>query len=161
MAIVQKLVPCLWFDTQAEDAANYYCGIFRNSRITRVQRYTETGKEVHGKPAGSVMVAEFELEGQKFIALNGGPEFKFNEAVSFQVLCADQAEIDHYWDKLTAGGDPTAQVCGWLKDKFGLSWQVIPAKMPDFSSPAGQKQMQAFFQMKKIDIAALERAAQA
>jgi predicted 3-demethylubiquinone-9 3-methyltransferase (glyoxalase superfamily) len=161
MANLQRLAPCLWFDTQAEDAANYYCGIFKNSRILRVERYTKAGHEIHGKPAGSVMVVEFELDGHKFTTLNGGPEFKFNEAVSFQVLCEDQKEIDYYWDKLTAGGDPKAQVCGWLKDKFGLSWQVVPRNMPDLSSPTGQRQMEAFLKMKKIDIAALERAAAA
>jgi predicted 3-demethylubiquinone-9 3-methyltransferase (glyoxalase superfamily) len=155
---LQRLKPCLWFDTRAEDAAKYYCGIFKNSRILEVQRYGKAGHEVHGKPEGSVMVVEFELDGHTFTALNGGPEFTFNEAVSFQVLCEDQKEIDYYWDKLGAGGDPKAQVCGWLKDKFGLSWQVVPRKMPDLSSPRGQKMMEAFLKMKKIDIAALERA---
>ena len=158
MATLERLVPCLWFDTQAEEAAKYYCGIFKNSKVTRIEKYTEAGKEVHGKPAGSVMVAEFELNGQKFTALNGGPHFTFNEAVSFQVMCEDQKEIDYYWDKLGAGGDPKAQVCGWLKDKYGLSWQVVPRHMPDLSTPRGKKQMEAFLQMKKIDIAALERA---
>ena len=161
MPTVQRLVPCLWFDTKAEEAAKYYCGIFKNSRITRVEKYTEAGKEVHNKPAGSVMVAEFELDGQKFTALNGGPEFKFTEAISLQVLCEDQKEIDYYWEKLGAGGDPKAQVCGWLKDKYGLSWQVVPRNMPDLSTPSGKKQMEAFLKMKKIDIAALERAAAA
>ena len=159
MANIQRLVPCLWFDTQAEDAATYYCGIFKNSRLGRIQRYGKAGQEITQKEPGSVMVVEFEIDGQKFIALNGGPHFKFNEAVSFQVMCEDQKEIDYYWDKLTAGGDPKAQQCGWLKDKFGLSWQVVPKNMPDLSTPSGQKQMQAFLKMKKIDIAALERAA--
>ena len=158
MANVQRIAPCLWFDTQAEEAAKYYCGIFKDSRITRVEKYTEAGHEVHHKPTGSVMVAEFELDGQKFTALNGGPEFIFTEAVSLQIYCDDQKEIDYYWDKLTAGGDPQAQVCGWLKDKFGLSWQVVPRNMPDLSTPRGKKQMEAFLKMKKIDIAALERA---
>ncbi|MGH7678181.1 MAG: VOC family protein [Gemmatimonadaceae bacterium] len=161
MANLQRLKPCLWFDTKAEEAANYYCGIFKNSRITEVQRYGKAGHEVHGKPEGSVMVVEFEIDGHKFTALNGGPEFKFNEAVSFQVLCDSQQEIDYYWDRLTVGGDPKAQVCGWLKDKFGLSWQVVPRSMPDLSSPSGQRMMDAFLKMKKIDIAALERAAAA
>jgi predicted 3-demethylubiquinone-9 3-methyltransferase (glyoxalase superfamily) len=161
MASLQRFVPCLWFDTQAEDAAKYYCGIFKNSKIKQVQRYGKAGKEIHGKPEGSVMVVEFEIDGQTFTALNGGPHFKFNEAVSFQVMCEDQKEIDYYWDKLTAGGDPKAQQCGWLKDKFGLSWQVVPKNMPDLSSPSGQRMMDAFMQMKKIDIAALERAAAA
>lgn len=158
---IQRLVPCLWFDTKAEEAATYYCGIFKNSRITRVDRYTEAGHEVHRKPAGSVMVVAFELDGQQFTALNGGPEFTFTEAISFQVLCEDQQEIDYYWDKLGAGGDPKAQVCGWLKDRYGLSWQVVPRNMPDLSTPTGKKQMEAFLKMKKIDIAALERAAAA
>ena len=161
MANVQRFKPCLWFDTQAEDAAKYYCGIFKNSRIVQVQRYGKAGKEIHGKPEGSVMVVEFELDGQRFTALNGGPQFTFNEAVSFEVQCEDQKEIDYYWDKLTAGGDPKAQVCGWLKDKFGLSWQVVPRNMPDLSTPSGQRMMEAFLKMKKIDIAALERAAAA
>jgi predicted 3-demethylubiquinone-9 3-methyltransferase (glyoxalase superfamily) len=161
MPSAQRFVPCLWFDTQAEEAAKYYCGIFKNSRITRVEKYTEAGHEVHHKPAGSVMVVEFELDGQKFTTLNGGPEFKFNEAVSLQVMCEDQKEIDYYWEKLGAGGDPKAQVCGWLKDKYGLSWQVVPRNMPDLSSAKGKKMMEAFLKMKKIDIAALERAAAA
>ena len=152
---------CLWFDGQAEEAANYYISIFKDARLGKVSRYTEAGKEVHGKPAGSVMVAEFELDGQKFTALNGGPHFTFNEAVSFQVMCEDQKEIDYYWDKLGAGGDPAAQVCGWLKDKYGLSWQVVPRNMPDLSTPKGKKMMEAFLKMKKIDIAALERAGNA
>lgn len=161
MANLTRLVPCLWFDTTAEEAANYYCGIFRNSRIRRVERYTEAGHEIHRKPAGSVMVVEFELDGHRFTALNGGPEFTFNPAVSFQVMCEDQKEIDYYWDRLGAGGDPSAQVCGWLKDRYGLSWQVVPRNMPDLSTPAGRKQMEAFLTMKKIDIAALERAGKA
>jgi predicted 3-demethylubiquinone-9 3-methyltransferase (glyoxalase superfamily) len=158
MATVQPIVPCLWFDSEAEDAANYYCGIFKNSRITQVQRYGKAGFEVHGRPEGSVMVVAFELDGQKFTGLNGGPEFNFNEAVSFHVMCENQEENDYYLDKLTAGGDPKAQQCGWLKDKFGLSWQVVPRHMPDLSSPSGQRAMEAFLRMKKIDIAALERA---
>ena len=159
MASFQRFVPCLWFDSEAEDAANYYCGIFKNARITEIQRYGKAGFEIHGRPEGSVMVVAFELDGQKFTALNGGPLFKFNEAVSFEVRCDTQDEIDYYWDKLTVGGDPKAQVCGWLKDKFGLSWQVVPSHMPDLSSPSGQRAMEVFLKMKKIDIAALERAA--
>ena len=159
MATFQRIVPCLWFDSEAEDAANYYCGIFKNSRVTQVQRYGKAGFEIHGRPEGSVMVVAFELDGQKFTALNGGPIFKFNEAVSFEIKCENQEEIDYYWDKLTPGGDPKAQVCGWLKDKFGLSWQVVPAHMPDLSTPSGQRAMEAFLKMKKIDIAELERAA--
>jgi predicted 3-demethylubiquinone-9 3-methyltransferase (glyoxalase superfamily) len=158
MATIEQIVPCLWFDSDAEDAANYYCSVFKNSRITQVQRYGKAGFEIHRRPEGSVMVVVFELNGQRFTALNGGPIFKFNEAVSFQVMCENQEEIDYYWDKLTAGGDPKSQQCGWLKDKFGLSWQVVPRDMPNLSSPSGQRAMQAFMQMKKIDIAALERA---
>jgi|SRR5579859_36110 len=161
MPTLQRIVPFLWFDSQAEEAANYYCGIFKNSRVTQVTRYGSAGFEVHHRPAGSVMSVSFELDGEKFAALNGGPLFKFNESVSFMVQCADQAEIDYYWDRLTAGGDPKAQQCGWLKDKFGLSWQVVPQSMPDLSSPSGQKMMNAFMKMKKIDLAALERAAAA
>ncbi len=159
MANLQRLVPSLWFDSEAEEAANFYCGVFRNSRITHVSHYGKAGFEIHHRPEGSVMVVAFELDGQKFTALNGGPVFKFNEAVSFQVMCDTQDEIDYYWEKLTAGGDPKAQACGWLKDKFGLSWQVVPRKMPDLSTPKGQRLMNAFMQMKKIDLAALERAA--
>ncbi len=157
--ISTKLVPCLWFDNQAEEAATYYTGIFPNSRIKNIIRYGKAGFEVHHRPEGSVMVAQFDLDGQSFTALNGGPLFKFTEAVSFQVLCENQKEIDYYWEKLTAGGDPKAQQCGWLKDKFGLSWQVQPKNMPDLSSPSGQRAMEVFLKMKKINIAELERAA--
>ncbi len=157
--ISTRIVPCLWFDDQAEQAANYYVGIFPNSRIQGITRYGKAGFEVHHRPEGSVMLVQFELDGQPFTALNGGPVFKFNEAVSFQVLCEDQREIDRYWEKLTAGGDPNAQQCGWLKDKFGLSWQVVPKQMPDLSSPGGQRAMEAFLKMKKIDMAELERVA--
>jgi len=123
MPTIQRIVPFLWFDSQAEEAATFYCGIFKNSRITNVTRYGSAGFEIHGRPPGSVMSVWFELDGEKFAALNGGPLFTFNESVSFMVQCADQAEIDFYWDKLTAGGDPKAQQCGWLKDKSsgGLS----------------------------------------
>jgi predicted 3-demethylubiquinone-9 3-methyltransferase (glyoxalase superfamily) len=154
-----RFTPCLWFDTEAEEAANYYVSIFPNSRITTVSRYPSEGTEVHRQPAGSVMVAVFELDGQPFTALNGGPKFKFNEAVSFQIPCENQEEIDYYWDKLTEGGDPKAQQCGWLKDKFGLSWQVIPRHMDKlFSSGNRGAAMQAMLKMKKIDIAEIERA---
>ena len=159
MATLQRFVPCLWFDHEGEDAATFYCGIFRNSRITDIQRYGKAGFEIHGRPEGSVMVVAFELDGQPFTALNGGPIFKFNEAVSFQVMCDGQEEIDYYWEKLTAGGDPAAQQCGWLKDRYGLSWQVVPREMPDLSTPGGQRAMEAFLRMKKIDLAALQQAA--
>lgn len=158
-----KITPCLWFDHQAEEAAAYYTGIFPNSRIVSVSRYTDAGQEVHGQPAGSVMVASFELDGQPFTALNGGPAFKFNEAVSFQIACSTQAEVDHYWERLGAGGDPQAQQCGWLKDKYGLSWQVVPHLLPELlqhPDPATARGvMQAMLQMKKLDIAGLRRAA--
>ena len=164
MASLNRITPCLWFDDQAEEAARFYTGIFRNSRITMVTRYSEVGFEVHGRPAGSVMVVAFELDGHAFTALNGGPLFKFNEAISLQINCANQQEIDYYWDKLTAGGDPSAQQCGWLKDRYGLSWQVVPDRMDeifvDGSSPGAKRAMEAFLQMKKIDIAEIERARQ-
>jgi len=159
MSTLNRIKPCLWFDNEAEDAAKYYTSIFKNSRVTSVQRYGKAGFEIHGRPEGSVMLVEFEIDGHPFAALNGGPIFKFNEAVSFEILCDSQDEIDYYWDKLTAGGDPKAQQCGWLKDKFGLSWQVVPRSMPDLSSPRGQRVMEAFLAMKKIDLNALERIA--
>jgi predicted 3-demethylubiquinone-9 3-methyltransferase (glyoxalase superfamily) len=162
MAATQPITPCLWFDTQAEEAARFYAGVFKNSRIGTVSRYGEAGHEVHGRPAGSVMTVEFELNGQSFTALNGGPHFKFNEAVSFQIMCRTQEEVDHYWNKLSQGGDPKAQQCGWLKDKYGLSWQVIPAMLAEMMSDPDREKagraMEALLQMKKLDIAALERA---
>ncbi|HEY2986285.1 MAG TPA: VOC family protein, partial [Candidatus Binatia bacterium] len=124
---MQKITPCLWFDSNAEEAVNFYTAIFKNSKIGNISRYGEAGYEIHGKPAGTVLTIEFELNGQAFTALNGGPMFKFNEAVSFQVGCESQEEVDYYWEKLSAGGDKKAQQCGWLKDKYGLSWQIVPA----------------------------------
>jgi predicted 3-demethylubiquinone-9 3-methyltransferase (glyoxalase superfamily) len=162
MQRIQKITPCLWFDDQAEQAAEFYTSIFPNSRITAVSRYGEAGKEIHGKPPGSVLTVSFELEGLGFTALNGGPIFKFNEAVSFQVDCDTQEEVDYYWGKLGAGGDPAAQQCGWLKDKFGASWQIVPRVMlqmlmdPDYAK--SQRAMAAMMQMKKLDIDALQRA---
>ena len=157
-----RITPCLWFDSQAEEAANYYVGIFKNSRIKNIGRYGEAGKEHHGKPPGSVMIVEFDLDGQAFTALNGGPIFKFNEAVSLQVSCKDQADVDYYWDKLGAGGDPNAQVCGWLKDKYGLSWQIVPDVMSkllaDQESAAGQRAMTEMMRQKKLDIASIQKA---
>ena len=157
-----RIVPCLWFADEAEEAANYYVGIFPNSRITEVTRYGSAGFEIHGRPAGSVLTVNFELDGQPYTALNGGPVFTFNEAVSLQIVCATQDEIDYYWDRLTAGGDPRAQQCGWLKDRFGLSWQVVPAGMDemlrDAESPGANRAMNALLGMKKLDIAALKRA---
>ena len=156
----QKISPCLWFDTEAEDAAKFYCSVFKNSRIGKVSRYVNEGQEIHGKPAGSVMAVEFELDGQKFAALNGGPQFKFDEAISFQVNCKDQSEVDYFWDKLGAGGQEVA--CGWLKDKFGLSWQIVPGVLYDMLMDPDQDKVKpvtkAFLQMKKFDIAALKRA---
>jgi predicted 3-demethylubiquinone-9 3-methyltransferase (glyoxalase superfamily) len=164
MARIDKIVPCLWFDNQAEEAARYYTGIFKNSKIGRISRYGEAGKEIHGQKPGSVMTVEFELEGQKFTALNGGPVFTFNEAVSFQISCETQQEIDYYWDRLTKGGDERSQQCGWLKDKFGVSWQVVPAILAElFSDPDREKTdrlMEALLPMKKLDIETLKQAAQ-
>lgn len=157
-----KIVPCLWFDHQAEEAANYYVGIFKNSKITAITHYGEAGKEIHGRPPGSVLTVAFELNGNPFTALNGGPIFKLSEAVSFQVECDTQEEIDDYWEKLSADGDPQAQQCGWVKDKFGLSWQVVPKMLPgllaDAKSPKSQRAMAALMEMKKLDIAALQKA---
>lgn len=154
------IAPCLWFDSEAEDAANFYCSVFDNSRITYVSHYGEEGREIHGRPEGSVMAVRFELDGQKFTAMNGGPLFKFDQAVSFQIECGDQGEIDYYWARLTSGGEEGP--CGWLKDKFGLSWQVVPTVLyqlladPDYA--ASQRVMKAFMQMTKYDIAALQQA---
>jgi predicted 3-demethylubiquinone-9 3-methyltransferase (glyoxalase superfamily) len=162
MATTRPITPCLWFDTEAEEAARFYTSIFKNSKIGTISRYTEAGHEVHGRPAGAVMTVEFQLNGQPFTALNGGPHFKFNEAVSFQIMCKDQAEVDHYWNKLSERGDPNAQQCGWLKDKYGLSWQVVPTALLDMLTDSDREKsdraMEAMLQMKKLDIAALERA---
>lgn len=161
MADSKRFTINLWFDNQAEDAANFYAGIFKNSRIGNIARYGKAGFEIHQRPAGSVMTVEFELDGQKFLALNGGPIFKFNEAVSFIINCDGQEEVDYYWDRLTAGGDPKAQQCGWLKDKFGVSWQVVPKQMNDLlkgDSQKSQRAFQAMMGMKKLDVAALQRA---
>ena len=152
----QAFVTCLWFDTEAEEAANFYTGIFKDSKLGRVHRHTEAGPG----PAGSVLLVEFELNGQKFSALNGGPQFKFNEAVSIVVPCADQAEVDYYWSHLTEGGKEV--VCGWLKDTYGLCWQIVPTVFFEMiADPDRQKAArvtQAMFGMKKLDIAALEQA---
>jgi len=158
--VTQKIAPCLWYDTEAEDAAKFYVSIFKNSQITTIARYPDEGQEIHGKEAGSVMTVAFQLAGQSFVALNGGSHFKFDEAISFQVYCESQEEVDHFWSKLSAGGQEGP--CGWLKDKFGLSWQVVPVALlemmmdPDASKSA--RVMKAFMQMKKFDIAALKRA---
>jgi predicted 3-demethylubiquinone-9 3-methyltransferase (glyoxalase superfamily) len=162
MPSTQSIVPCLWFADEAEEAAQFYTGIFKNSRITSITRYGSAGFEVHGRPAGTVMTVAFELDGQPFTALNGGPVFTFNEAVSLQVMCDSQEEIDYYWEKLSEGGDPRAQQCGWLKDKYGLSWQVNPKGMEEMlaepDSPGARRAMEAMLSMKKIDVAGLQRA---
>src|SRR5512145_3189059 len=157
---IQKITPCLWFDTEAEEAAKIYVSIFKDYRIRSVNRYSKGGQEVHGKPAGSVMAVEFEIEGQKFVGLNGGPQFKFDEAISFQIHCRNQEEVDYYWNRLTEGGKEVA--CGWLKDKFGLSWQVVPTALLEMLSdkdPAKTERVtNAFMKMKKFDIEKLRRA---
>ncbi|MDP9201545.1 MAG: VOC family protein [Gemmatimonadota bacterium] len=162
MRTVQRISPCLWFDSEAEQATGFYTGIFKNSRIVTITRYGKAGFETHHRPVGSVMVVLFELDGQEFTALNGGPVFKFNEAISFQVNCETQDDIDYYWEKLSAGGDPKAQQCGWLKDKYGVSWQIVPTIMAelfkDESSAKSQRAMEAMLRMKKLDIAELKRA---
>jgi len=162
MAHVHRISPNLWFDTQAEEAALLYTTVFPYSSITRVARYPDAGEEIHKMPPGSIMTVEFDLDGQSFVALNAGPVFKFTEAISFIVHCDDQAEIDHYWEKLGEDGDPQAGQCGWLKDKFGVSWQIVPRVLtpllmdPNPAKAAGV--FNAMLQMKKLDIAALEAA---
>lgn len=162
MRATSRIAPCLWFDDQAEEAAKFYTGIFRNSKVVNTSHYGEAGHEIHGRPAGSVLTVAFELDGQPFTALNGGPVFKFNEAISLQVNCENQEEVDYYWEKLSEGGDERAQQCGWLKDKYGVSWQIVPVAVPkmlsDPDTDRSSRAMQAILQMKKIDIAALERA---
>ena len=158
--IKQKISACLWFDTQAEEAAKFYTTLFANAQINRISRYGKAGRDVHGKEPDSVLTVEFEIEGQTFVALNGGPQFKFNEAVSFQVICETQAEIDYFWSKLSDGG--AEGPCGWLKDRFGLSWQIVPSVLPqmltDADSAKSERAMSALMQMRKFDIAALQRA---
>ena len=158
---MQKITPFLWFDDQAEGAVKFYTSIFKNSKIGKIARYDEAGEKAAGRPAGSVMTIEFQLEGQDFIALNGGPQFKFTEAISFVVNCETQAELDYYWDELTAGGKEVQ--CGWLKDKFGLSWQVVPTVLGELLSSKdaaeSQRVMEAMLKMVKLDIKKLEAAA--
>ena len=153
--MTKQITPCLWFDNQAEEAAVFYTSIFKNSAITAISRYGKEGFEFHGQPEGTAMTVVFEINGQPFTALNGGPIFKFSEAVSFQVFCDSQEEIDHYWDKLTEGGSEGQ--CGWLKDKYGLSWQIIPSILPSLmiNPEKTGKVTNAFMQMKKFDIAKL------
>ncbi|MEA2276932.1 MAG: hypothetical protein QOC78_1892 [Solirubrobacteraceae bacterium] len=153
----QKITPNLWFDTEAEEAADFYTSVFENSRIVHVAHYTEAGP----RPAGTVMTVEFELDGQRFVAINGGPQFTFDEAVSFQITCETQDDLDHYWDRLSEGGKEGP--CGWLKDRYGLSWQVVPTGMEElFADPDPQRArraMEAMLGMTKLDIAALRNAA--
>ncbi|MGZ8272696.1 MAG: VOC family protein [Burkholderiaceae bacterium] len=161
MATIQRITPCLWFDGQAESAVDLYASIFPDSRVTAVSRYGEAGREIHGGQPGAVLTIAFELDGAAFTALNGGPHFRFNEAISLQVNCDTQQEIDHYWSRLAEGGEPRAQQCGWLKDRFGLSWQVVPSSMARLMTSGADKAdrvMSAVLKMKKIDIAELERA---
>jgi predicted 3-demethylubiquinone-9 3-methyltransferase (glyoxalase superfamily) len=160
MQTIQRITPCLWFDGRADEAAKFYTSIFENSRITAVSHYGEAGREIHGQPPGTVLTVTFVLDGQSFTALNGGPIFKFTEAISLQVTCRTQAEVDRYWNALSEGGDEQAQQCGWLKDRFGLSWQVIPAVLTELMADPkkSERAMTAMLQMKKIDIAALELA---
>ena len=155
----QKITPNLWFDTEAEEAANFYISVFgKNSRILNVSRYTEAGP----REAGTVMTVEFELDGQRFVGINGGPNFKFTEAVSFQINCETQEDVDYYWERLTDGGEESQ--CGWLKDRYGLSWQVVPTGMEElFNDPDPQRAtraMEALLKMSKLDIAALRAAAE-
>lgn len=159
---MQKISPCLWFDDKGEEAAKFYTSIFKDSKIGDVTRYGKEGYEIHGKEEGTVMTVEFEIEGQKFLGLNGGPIFKFNEAISFQVYCETQEEVDYYWEKLSEGGDEKAQICGWLKDKYGVSWQIVPIilikMLKDKDSEKSQRVMKAMLQMHKLDISTLKKA---
>ena len=162
MPPMQRITPCLWFDDQAEQAAKFYTEVFKNSRIKKISRYGKEGYEIHHRPEGSVMTVEFELDGQTFTALNGGPIFKLNEAISLQVDCATQEEVDYYWEKLSEGGDEKAQQCGWLKDKYGLSWQIVPRvlveMLNDPDAKKSQRVMAALLKMKKIEIETVKRA---
>ncbi len=162
MSEFKRFTPCLWFDHQAEEAAAFYVSIFPNSKIGKVTRYGEAGYEVHQRPAGSAMTVEFELDGLGFMGLNGGPVFQFNEAISFVINCLTQAEVDHYWEKLSEGGDEKAQQCGWLKDKYGVSWQVVPTLLAEMlSDPRSdrvERMTEVMLRMKKLDIAKLRQA---
>ena len=159
---IRNIVPCLWFDDNAEEAARFYVSIFERSKILKLVRYGHEGHEVHRRPAGSVMLVTFELDGHTFTALNGGPIFKFSEAISFEVHCETQKEVDYFWEKLSAGGDPKSQQCGWLKDRYGVSWQIVPTVLMEMVgdpvSPKSERVMKAILQMKKLDAAALKRA---
>jgi predicted 3-demethylubiquinone-9 3-methyltransferase (glyoxalase superfamily) len=159
---MSKITPNLWFDDQAEEAALFYTSIFKDASIQRITRYGKAGFEFHGKPEGSVMTVEFQVESQNFVALNGGPHFTFNEAVSLEIRCDTQEEVDYYWEKLSEGGDPGAQQCGWLKDKYGLSWQIVPTELIELlHDPDGgkvEKMLTAMYSMQKLDIKVLKRA---
>jgi len=157
----QRITPFLWFNNDAEDAVKFYVSVFKNSRIGQITHYTKESADASGQSEGAVMTIAFELDGQPFTAINGGPHFKFTEAVSFVVNCESQAEIDYYWDKLGEGGDPKSHVCGWLKDKFGLSWQITPAELPELmrDPKTTAAVMKEVLKMKKIDLATLRRAA--
>ena len=159
---MKKMIACLWFDKEAEEAAKFYCSVFKKSKMGRITRYGNEGQEIHGGKPGSVLTVDFELDGRPFVALNGGPIFNFNEAVSFQIPCKTQKELDYYWEKLSAGGDPKAQQCGWLKDKYGLSWQVFPETLPkmlqDKNRAKADRAMKAMMAMKKFDFAELKKA---
>ncbi len=160
--MMKKISPCLWFDNQAEEAAKFYTSIFKNSKILEVSHYTKAGHDIHGRPAGSVMAVSFELDGATFAALNGGPAFTFTEAISLQIDCKDQQEVDYYWDRLLQGGKPVQ--CGWLKDKYGLSWQVVPTVLKDMlldkDTAKSSRAMDAMLKMVKLDIATLRTAYQ-
>jgi predicted 3-demethylubiquinone-9 3-methyltransferase (glyoxalase superfamily) len=159
---MKRIAPCLWYDNQAEEAARFYCSVFKKSKIVNITRYGNVGREITGKRPGTVLTVDFRLGENSFTALNGGPQFKFSEAVSLQVFCATQKEIDYYWGKLGAGGDPEAQQCGWLKDRYGLSWQIVPEGMikmlKDPKSKAYERVFSAILGMKKLDIARLKKA---
>ena len=157
---MQEITPCLWFDSNAEEAVNFYASVFKKSKIGKISRYGEEGYEIHGKPAGTVLTVKFELNGQTFTALNGGPVFKFNEAISFQVSCKSQKEVDYYWEKLSEGGEKGQ--CGWLKDKYGVSWQIVPTVLGEMLqgkvTKKSERVMKALLQMKKLDIRKLKQA---
>jgi predicted 3-demethylubiquinone-9 3-methyltransferase (glyoxalase superfamily) len=159
---MQKITPFLWFNDNAEEAVKFYTSIFKNSKIGKIARYDEAGEKASGRPRGSVMTVEFQLEGQEFVALNGGPHFKFTEAISFVVNCETQEEVDYYWEKLSAGGEEVQ--CGWLKDKYGLSWQIVPTVLgellSDKDAAKSQRVMQAMLKMVKLDVKKLKQAAQ-
>ncbi|WP_290653295.1 VOC family protein [Aquisalimonas sp.] len=159
---MKKIVPCLWFDSEAEEAANFYASVFSDASVGRVTRYGKEGHEIHGKPEGSALTVEFDIGPVRFVALNGGPAFKFSEAVSFQVICETQEELDYYWERLSEGGDKEAQRCGWLKDRYGLSWQIVPEVLPEMLNDQDRRRsegvMNALLQMTKLDIGALKQA---